>query len=64
MEDVDLVYAMKQCGRLALLSLPATTSARRYLEGGVGRVSLAHFLGFAGWALNLDRERLAEWLRR
>ena len=64
MEDVDLVYAMKQRGRLALLPLPATTSTRRYREGGVGRVSLAHFLAFAGWALNVDRERLARWLRR
>jgi len=64
MEDVDLVHAMKQRGKLALLSLPATTSARRYLEGGVGRVSVTHFLAFAGWALNVDRERLAGWLRR
>ncbi|MBW1883093.1 MAG: TIGR04283 family arsenosugar biosynthesis glycosyltransferase [Deltaproteobacteria bacterium] len=64
MEDVDLVHAMKQRGKLALLPLPATTSARRYLEGGVGRVSVAHFLAFAGWALNVDRERLAGWLRR
>ena len=64
MEDVDLVHAMKRRGRLALLPLPATTSARRYLEGGVGRVSMAHFLAFAGWALNVDRERLAGWLRR
>jgi rSAM/selenodomain-associated transferase 2 len=64
MEDVDLVYAMKQRGRLALLPLPATTSTRRYREGGVGRVSLAHFLAFVGWALNVDRERLARWLRR
>lgn len=64
MEDLDLVRAMKQRGRLALLPLPATTSARRYLEGGVGRVSLAHFLAFVGWALHVDRERLARWLRR
>lgn len=64
MEDVDLVHAMKKRGRLALLPHPATTSARRYLEGGVGRVSLVHFLAFAGWALNVDRERLAGWLGR
>jgi rSAM/selenodomain-associated transferase 2 len=64
MEDVDLVRAMKRRGRLALLPLTATTSARRYLEGGIGRVSLTHFLAFVGWALNIDRERLARWLRR
>jgi hypothetical protein len=64
MEDVDLVHAMKERGRLALLPDPATTSARRYLEGGVGRVSLVHFLAFAGWVLNVDRERLAGWLGR
>ena len=37
MEDCDLVRGMKRRGRLALLDEPATTSARRYREGGVGR---------------------------
>ncbi len=64
MEDVDLVHAMKQRGRLALLSETATTSARRYLDNGVLRVSVMHFIAFLGWRLNVDRAALAGWLRR
>lgn len=64
MEDVDLVHAMKQRGRLALLGDTATTSARRYLERGVLRTSVAHFLAFSAWRLGVDRARLAGWLRR
>ncbi len=64
MEDVDLVHAMKQRGRLALSPLPATTSARRYLDGGVGRTSIMHFVAFVAWGVGIDRERIARWLRR
>ena len=64
MEDVDLVRAMKKRGRLALLRDTATTSARRYLEGGVLRTSVMHFLAFSAWRLGMDRARLARWLRR
>ncbi|MCP4036828.1 MAG: glycosyltransferase [bacterium] len=64
MEDVDLVHAMKKRGRLALLREPATTSARRYFDGGIGRVSLIHFFAFAAWAVGVDRQQLAGWLRR
>lgn len=64
MEDADLVLAMKRVGRLALLPLSATTSARRYLEAGVTRVSLVHFFAFAAWRVGVDRTRLAEWLGR
>jgi rSAM/selenodomain-associated transferase 2 len=64
MEDVDLVHAMKQHGRLALLPDCATTSARRYLDRGVLRTSVTHFFAFTAWGLGIDRTRLAEWLRR
>lgn len=64
MEDADLVRAMKQRGRLALIPLSATTSARRYLDGGVARTSVIHFVAFAAWKIGVDRERLAGWLRR
>ncbi len=64
MEDLDLVAAMKARGRLALLSLPATTSARRYRDSGIGRTAVSHFLALAAWRLNIDRERIAGWLGR
>ncbi|MFT5695437.1 MAG: rSAM/selenodomain-associated transferase 2 [Myxococcota bacterium] len=64
MEDVDLVAAMKRRGKLAMLSLPAVTSARRYLDHGVVRVSILHFFAMMGWALGVPRERIARWLGR
>ncbi|MFQ5418284.1 MAG: TIGR04283 family arsenosugar biosynthesis glycosyltransferase [Myxococcota bacterium] len=64
LEDLDLVRAMRRCGRLALLPLPVTTSARRYLERGVWRTAGTHVLAAAGWTLGVDRARLARWLRR
>jgi rSAM/selenodomain-associated transferase 2 len=64
MEDLDLVRALRRQGRLALLSLPATTSARRFLTGGVLRTALRHRLAALAWRLGVDRERIARWLRR
>jgi rSAM/selenodomain-associated transferase 2 len=64
MEDLDLVRALRRRGRLALLPLPATTSARRHLERGVLRTALRNLLALLGWSLGLDRARLAAWYRR
>jgi rSAM/selenodomain-associated transferase 2 len=64
MEDVDLVRALRRQGRLALLPLPAVTSARRYLERGVLRTVARNTLALFGYALGLDRARLAAWYRR
>jgi rSAM/selenodomain-associated transferase 2 len=63
MEDLDLVVAMRRRGRLAILPLPAVTSARRYLESGVWRTMALHWLAAGAWALGVDRERIARWVR-
>ena len=64
LEDVDLVQALKRRGRLALLPLPAVTSARRYLERGVFRTVARNTLVLLAFALGLDRARVAAWYRR
>jgi rSAM/selenodomain-associated transferase 2 len=64
LEDVDLVRALERHGRLALLPLPAVTSARRYLERGVFRTVARNTLALLAFALGLDRARLAAWYRR
>jgi len=64
MEDLDLVMQMRRHGRLARLSLPATTSARRYREAGALRTALRHLVAASAWALGRDRERIAAWVRR
>lgn len=64
MEDADMVRDMKRLGRLALLPISATTSARRYREGGIARTSVIHFFALAAWGVGIDRGRLAGWLDR
>ncbi len=64
LEDLDLVRSLRRRGRLARLSLPAVTSARRYRAGGPLRTMLRHWRVAAGWALGVDRARLARWAAR
>jgi rSAM/selenodomain-associated transferase 2 len=64
LEDLDLVRQLKRQGRLVRLSLPATTSARRYRDAGVGRTALRNLVVACAWALGLSRDRVAAWYRR
>ena len=64
MEDLDLVKAMRGCGRLALLDLPVTTSARRYRAQGVARTLFRNAVASAAWLFGVDRRRLADWYYR
>jgi hypothetical protein len=64
MEDLDLVRAIKRAGRLEICDLPATTSGRRYIEHGYLRTIAKHLVALVGWALGLDRQRVACWMER
>ena len=64
LEDLDLVRATKRAGRLEILALAATTSSRRYAEGGALRTILRHLAVLIGWRLGCDRARLARWAGR
>lgn len=61
MEDLDLVRELRRRGRLVLLSLPATTSARRYRRRGALRTVARNALASLGWLLGLERRRIADW---
>jgi rSAM/selenodomain-associated transferase 2 len=63
MEDVDLVRAVRRHGRLARLSAPAITSARRYREAGVARTVWRNTVAILARALGIDRARVASWYR-
>jgi len=64
MEDLDLVRGIKQSGRIALLSAPVTTSARRYRERGSLRTVARNAVALLAWRLGIDRDRVAAWYRR
>lgn len=40
MEDLDFLRRLRRRGRVALIKLPITTSARRFLENGILRHQL------------------------
>lgn len=64
MEDLDLVREIRRRGRLVLLRLPVTTSARRYLGHGALRTWLRNSAASAAWMLGLERRRIAAWYQR
>ncbi len=64
LEDLELVRALKARGRLALLALPAVTSARRYLERGVFRSVARNTLALAALSLGVSHARIAAWYNR
>lgn len=64
MEDLDLVKGLKAHGRVVALSATATTSARRYREGGAPRTVARHLLAVLAWSLGVDRDRIENWVRR
>jgi rSAM/selenodomain-associated transferase 2 len=62
-EDLDLVRSIRRHGRLALLSLDATTSGRRYRARGAFRTWLRNAAALLAWRAGVDRDRLARWYR-
>lgn len=63
LEDLDLIRRMKRCGEVVVLPLEATTSARRYLEGGIGRTVALNWLIWALYFAGVPAERLARLYR-
>jgi rSAM/selenodomain-associated transferase 2 len=63
-EDLDLVRAICENGSLAVRPERAWTSARRYERHGLLRGVARRVLARAGYALGLDRTRVARWYRR
>jgi rSAM/selenodomain-associated transferase 2 len=64
MEDLDLVKAMRGCGRLALLDLPVTTSARRYRARGIASTLFRNAVAAVAWLFDVDRRWVANWYHR
>ena len=44
MEDLDFLERLRRMGRVALINLPITTSARRFLENGILRQQLLNII--------------------
>ena len=63
MEDFELVRRLKKKGRITILSLAATTSARRWETLGVLRTTLINQAMVIGYMLGVNPRKLADWYR-
>jgi rSAM/selenodomain-associated transferase 2 len=59
MEDFELVRRLKRMGKIAIVSEPVVTSARRWLQRGVFATTAINQMVVLGYFLGVDRE----WLR-
>jgi rSAM/selenodomain-associated transferase 2 len=60
MEDVDFLGRLRKMGRVALIKLPVTTSARRFLKRGLIRQQLMNFFLVVMYMLGVRPETLSK----
>lgn len=63
MEDAVMARRLQRHGRLRILPVPVTTSARRWQRLGPWRTVLQNQLIIAGYLVGIDPTRLARWYR-
>ena len=61
MEDIDFLLRLRRKGRQALINLPVTTSARRFLKRGLIRQQMLNICLVALYLLGLRPETLSTW---
>lgn len=61
MDDFELIRRLRQQGKVKVLSLPATTSGRRWRELGPWRTTWINQKVILGYYLGMSPERLATW---
>ncbi|MCX7596885.1 MAG: TIGR04283 family arsenosugar biosynthesis glycosyltransferase [Fischerella sp.] len=64
MEDFELIRRLKSQGKIALISVPVTTSARRWLQKGVWQTTLLNQIIIIAYFLGVSPERIRSWYRR
>ncbi|MBD2577453.1 TIGR04283 family arsenosugar biosynthesis glycosyltransferase [Oscillatoria sp. FACHB-1406] len=63
MEDFEFVRRLKRRGKIAIASLPVTTSARRWLKLGVVKTTALNQLIILAYFLGIPPDRLRSWYR-
>jgi rSAM/selenodomain-associated transferase 2 len=64
MEDFALIQKLKRKGRITILPMAATTSARRWEKLGLLRTTFLNQAIFLGYLLGIKAEKLAHWYRQ
>ena len=63
MEDFELVRRLRGLGRIAIAEAAVSTSARRWLEHGVGRTTMLNQLCIGAYLAGVSPDRIARWRR-
>ncbi len=61
MDDVDFLRRMSGVGRMAVIPLPVTTSARRFVKRGILRQQAINVALVLAWQLGARPDALARW---
>ncbi|MDZ8082938.1 MAG: TIGR04283 family arsenosugar biosynthesis glycosyltransferase [Nostoc sp. DcaGUA01] len=64
MEDFELIRRLKAMGRIAIISTPVVTSARRWLQKGVFKTTLLNQIVIIAYLLGVSPERIRCWYRQ
>jgi len=64
MEDFELMRRLKRRGRIAIISVPVLTSARRWLQKGVIKTTLMNQIAIIAYLLGVSPERIKRWYGR
>ncbi|MBD2682242.1 MULTISPECIES: TIGR04283 family arsenosugar biosynthesis glycosyltransferase [Nostoc] len=63
MEDFELMRRLKVKGRIAIISTPVVTSARRWLQKGVFKTTLVNQIVIIAYFLGVSPARIRRWYR-
>jgi len=61
MDDFEMVRRLRRLGRIAILPVPVTSSARRWQALGLWRTTWINQKVIAGYYLGVPSDRLAQW---
>ncbi|MCC5630958.1 TIGR04283 family arsenosugar biosynthesis glycosyltransferase [Nostoc sphaeroides CHAB 2801] len=64
MEDFELMRRLKAKGRIAIISTPVVTSARRWLQKGVFKTTLLNQIVIIAYLLGVSPKQIRRWYRR
>ncbi|WP_375474142.1 TIGR04283 family arsenosugar biosynthesis glycosyltransferase [uncultured Nostoc sp.] len=64
MEDFEFIRRLKAKGRIAIISTPVVTSARRWLQKGVFKTTLLNQIVIIAYLLGVSPELIRRWYRR
>ncbi|OUL23251.1 glycosyltransferase [Nostoc sp. T09] len=64
MEDFELIRRLKSNGRIAIITEPVVTSARRWLRKGIFQTTLINQIVIVAYLLGVSPERIRSWYRQ